>query len=326
MKLHAPFTQLPICFDAERLTAEVGAFGESPWRPHPQGYVGNDFLPLLSVNGDPRNETFEGPMRPTPFLEQSPYLVDVMARIGASLGRTRLMRLSGHAEVSEHVDVHYYWRDHMRVHVPIITQPTVTFYCGDQQTHMAAGECWIFDTWRLHRVINDAERSRVHLVIDTVGGGPFFELARRGKRPEQDIAGWAPQMVAAYGAQIRDLPLEAYNLPLVMTPWEAGEHIRFLLSEAEQSSSGFLQVAEDCRRFLELWRSLWAIYGEDSAGRPHYKKVLIGFVDLLKAHHAERVPMRNGVDLAICIMSLVVNVALGNEQVERRRSAPAPAI
>src|SRR5689334_15471592 len=144
MKLQAPFAQLPICFDADRLAAEVTGLGESGWRTHPMNYAGNDFLPLLSVYGDPRNETFEGPMRPTPYLEKCPYIVDVLTRLGASLGRTRLMRLSGHAEVTEHVDIHYYWREHMRVHVPIITQPTVTFYCGDQSVHMAPGECWIF--------------------------------------------------------------------------------------------------------------------------------------------------------------------------------------
>ena len=91
--------------------------------------------------------------------------------IGATWGRSRLMRLSGAAEVTPHVDTDYYWRDHMRVHVPIVTQPTVRFQCGDEAVNMAAGECWIFDTWSLHSVHNDATQARIHLVADTVGGG-----------------------------------------------------------------------------------------------------------------------------------------------------------
>jgi hypothetical protein len=36
--------QLPLSFDAAALEAEVGAVEESAWRPHPQGYAGNDAL------------------------------------------------------------------------------------------------------------------------------------------------------------------------------------------------------------------------------------------------------------------------------------------
>ena len=53
--------------------------------------------------------------------------MQVMASIGAVWGRTRLMRLSGHAEVTPHVDINYYWRERVRVHVPIVTQPTRAF-------------------------------------------------------------------------------------------------------------------------------------------------------------------------------------------------------
>ena len=38
MKMQVPFMQLPLAFDAAALRAEIGAIGESAWRPHPQGY------------------------------------------------------------------------------------------------------------------------------------------------------------------------------------------------------------------------------------------------------------------------------------------------
>ena len=79
--------------------------------------------------------------------------------VGATVGRTRLMRLAGMAEVKRHVDQGYYWAERVRIHVPIVTQPTVRFECGGQVVNMAAGECWIFDTWRQHRV--DKRRHRI---------------------------------------------------------------------------------------------------------------------------------------------------------------------
>ncbi|MGD9965807.1 MAG: hypothetical protein AB7T59_04760, partial [Hyphomonadaceae bacterium] len=42
-------------------------------------FEGNDFLPLISVNGEPANESFSGQMAPTPYLEACPYLIDVLA-------------------------------------------------------------------------------------------------------------------------------------------------------------------------------------------------------------------------------------------------------
>ena len=108
MKLEVPFLQLPVSFDAARLAEEVAAVGEEAWRPHPQGYPGNDALTLVSVEGNPDSDAVRGPMRPTPHLLRCPYLMQVMHEIGGVWGRSRLMRLSGQAEVSRHVDVNYH--------------------------------------------------------------------------------------------------------------------------------------------------------------------------------------------------------------------------
>jgi hypothetical protein len=266
MKLQARFVQLPVQYDADLLAEEVLALGEEPWLPHPQRFAGNDFLPLLSVNGEPANESFAGQMAPTPYLEKCPYLVEVLASLGASLGRTRLMRLSGGAEVTPHFDVHYYWRDRMRIHVPIVTQPTVSFHCGGSVVNMAPGECWIFDTWSRHRVINDAERKRIHLVADTVGGEGFWNLALAGRLPEQPNPNWTVRAFERTGATIDDLDLESQNIPVVMNPWEARAHIDFIFGEAQQTHPSFPRIAQrseerrvgkECRR---LCRSRWSPY------------------------------------------------------------------
>lgn len=327
MKLQTRFVQLPLEFDSERLAEEILAIGEAAWLPHPQGFPGNDFLPLISAQGDPRNESFSGPMRPTPHLARCSYVVDVLASVGATLGRTRLMRLSGHAEVSPHFDVHYYWRERMRVHVPAITQPTVRFICGDEEVNMKAGECWIFDTWSQHRVINDDELSRVHLVIDTVGGEGFWELSMRGRDPKHPAPGWTPRRVAAFGAAVGQLDFETTNVPKVMTPWEVSANLNFLLAQVEARPPAYAPTAQTITQFVHIWRSLWSAFGESPEGWAHYRRALGAFVQNLRRVRADTLKFPNGGDLLTASFAHVMTVALADRiqddgRGERRDAGP----
>jgi hypothetical protein len=310
MKLQARFVQLPLLFDAERLAAEISALPDTAWLPHPQRFAGNDFLPLISVNGEPENESFAGPMAPTPYLKQCPYIVDVLHSLGASLGRTRLMRLSGGAEVTPHVDINYYWRDRMRVHVPIVTQPSVSFHCGGLVVHMAAGECWIFDTWSRHRVINDAERQRVHLVIDTVGGEGLWGLGLAGRMPENPRPDWRPRKVAPHGVPMEALELESQNVPRVMTPWEVQSHITFLFGEAVANQPNLPQAVDAATYFSHIWRSLWSTFGDSEAGWPRYRRALDEFDARLRGCNAGTIKLANGADLYMAMTTLVIGMAL----------------
>lgn len=311
MKLEHPFLQLPLAFDAELLAREVDALGEAPWRPHPQGYPGNSALTLITTAGDPASDALGGAMRATPYLEQCPYLRQVLASLGATLGRTRLMRLSGQAEVSQHVDIAYYWREHMRVHVPILTQPTVRFHCGGDELNMAAGECWIFDTWRMHRVVNDAERPRIHLVVDTVGGEDFWKLYAAGRPARVDLPGWQAREVEPRVDPAIALAFEGVNVPDVMTPWEMRFHIDFLLGEAPSSPE--LQGVRSALEVLtRRWHALWARHGTARDGWPQYRALLNQF-----AAYIERMPaihLHNTVVLATALRAIVWKNALADRQ------------
>lgn len=314
MRLQARFIQLPLKYDAERLAKEVLAFSEDCWLPHPQRFEGNDFLPLISVNGEAANESFTGQMAPTEYLKKCPYLIEVLASFGASLGRTRLMRLSGGAEVTPHVDIHYYWRDRMRIHVPIVTQPTVTFQCGGLTVNMAEGECWIFDTFSRHRVVNDAEKKRIHLVADTVGGEGFFTLAAGGRLPEQQQPNWQPRAFEPTGATIDQLEYERENMPVVMTPWEIQNHVDFLFREAQQNHPQFPHVAHAASHFTHIWRALWSTYGESKEGWPRYRKALDQFFGQIRAARANEIKLRNGSDLFATLTALVIAPALSDQR------------
>ncbi len=316
MKLQVPFIQLPLRFDAAVLEAEIAALGEDAWRPHPQGYPGNSALTLVTTGGDADNDDVAGPMLPTSYLLRCPYLMQVMASIGAVWGRSRLMRLSGHAEVTPHVDINYYWRERVRVHVPIVTQPTVRFRCGDADIHMAAGECWIFDTWRLHHVINDAERARIHLVADTVGGDGFWQLVGLGQAPQMPRPGWQAQVVSPQATH-PELAFEAVNVPVVMSPWELREHLGFLVDES-QPGPALAPIQQIAGRFTRSWQALWARYGEDRSGWPEYRRLLDAFVDEVSPH-AGMVTLRNGNPLLPALNGIVTRTALA----DRRTTADA---
>jgi hypothetical protein len=273
MKLSMRFLQLPVMFDAGLLADEIARLPDDAWLAHPQGFPGNDALPLVSVDGDPANDSTSGPMRPTAHLLACPRLLQTLEVLGATWGRSRLMRLSGQAEVNPHVDTDYYWRERMRVHVPIVTQPTVRFDCGGESVHMAAGECWIFDTWSLHRVVNDAAQSRIHLVADTVGGPGLLSLIERGRDPSRPPPGWAPSRIEFDDAARPQLDYETVNWPKVMTPWELRDGLSFLMGEIEPHPQ-LRPVAGQIHRFMLHWQTLWARYGEADEGRCRYEALL----------------------------------------------------
>lgn len=317
MKLQVPFVQLPLQFDVAQLSQEIAQFEESDWRPHPLGYPGNTALPLIAVDGDANNDGFVGPMRPTSYLARCPYISEALASLGAVWGRTRLMRLSGQAEVEPHVDINYYWHERVRVHIPIRTQASVRFICGEGEVHMAPGECWIFDTWREHRVLNAHDAARIHLVADTVGSETFWHIANSGHAPGHKVpAEWAQRMVHGQAAREKGtdaLQCESVNSPVVMTPWEARAHVSFLFAEAAPQPQ--LDTAHAAAmRFLGRWQALWARYGETSAGWPEYRRTLDAFSDELR-ECALGILLRNGVNLNRVLNSMVIRMALADRPI-----------
>lgn len=247
MRLPSEFIRLPFTFDPAPLVEEVLQFAESDWRPHPEGHPGNWALPLVSVGGDPHNDSVKGAMRPTPHLERCPAIREVLTAIGGPIGRTRLMRIDGNAEATPHMDLNYYWMQRARVHVPVITDPAVRFICGDREIHMAAGEAWIFDTWKVHNVVNPNPTRRVHLVVDVKWPG-------------------APHPGPLPGGE-RGLTFEERNFPVVMSPDEQASLVPLL--------DGAL--SREVETFLDAWRDVWHVHGERRSGWPKYRALLDAF-------------------------------------------------
>jgi uncharacterized protein (TIGR03032 family) len=300
MQLSREFIRLPLTFDAARLVEEIATFDERDWRPHPQGYPGNSALPLIAVHGDPDDDDVKGPMRATAHLDRCPYLRQVLAAFHAVWGRTRLMRLDGNAEATAHADTNYYWTRHARVHVPIVTGDDVEFRCGDASVHMAAGEAWIFDTWRIHNVINPHPTRRIHLVADTIGSAAFWDLVERGaSNPAAQHVPYDPLRAVA-------ISTESFNHPVVMSPAELNDMIELVLQSAPADRNDLQSIL---RALRYDWQAAFARFGETSEGFALYRQ-LLDRTDAALAPLSGSIRLINHIDAVDAVRNVVLRPAL----------------
>ena len=310
MRLSRPFIRLPYRFDAERLAVEVDQFSDGHWMAHPSGLPGNSAIALISSGGGDNN-SFEGEKRPTPHLDRCPYMRQVMASFNEVLSRSRLMRLEPSAEVSLHVDFNYHWFSRVRIHIPVITDPRVIFHCGPDRLHMAAGECWIFDSWRRHRVINGGGADRVHLVIDTCGSSRFW---RRVQSLLQDPAAFPVTQVPFEPDRTATLKTERFsNLP-VMAPGECAALVEDLIADfsanPRNDSALVTAYASLLRGFVHDWRELWLLHGHCREGFASYRRLIEHTRGKLHPNRRALTTASNDIGVNAVFAQRVLNAAL----------------
>jgi hypothetical protein len=266
------FIQLPYWFDAARLADEVAGIAERAWMTHPSRMNGNSAVALISRDGED-NDDFAGRMRETPHLEACPYMRQVLASFGEVLGRSRLMKLDAGAEVVLHVDFNYHWYSRVRIHIPIVTNSQVTFFCADKKTNMQAGESWIFNAWNRHRVTNESDQDRVHLVVDVAGSSRFWKVvaeAAKGSLPAMNIPYEADNSVV--------LRTEKFNMAAVMAPGEVDALVADLIPEfASNPKNDKALIEQYCALLFEFskdWREVFLQYGDEKDGRVFYRAVI----------------------------------------------------
>jgi hypothetical protein len=320
MRFDQPFLKLPIRFDADALAAEVRALPPSSWVAHPTGYPGNEAVRLVSPGGKETDAT-AGPMGPTVSLNRCDYVRQIMAEIGAVWGRSRFMGLAAGRQVPPHIDIRYYWRTHWRIHIPVITNPGVLFTCGDETVHMAAGECWVFDSFRCHDVQNNGSEQRIHLVLDTVGGGNFGDLLKAAALKTAE-----PRLLRPGERSAEGLAFEKVNSPKVMSPWEMRCHLNFI-REAAGKAPGAAEVLGRVEEFVDDWAAAWARFGTDDGGREEYERLAAAIQADVESMGAREVVLPNKVRLSVMIEHLILVTALAKPDgpVARKRGPAAPS-
>ncbi len=322
MKLPVPFIQLPLRFDAQRLAQEARALPAGAWARHPNAFPGNSAARLISVGGA-ENDEVSGRMQMTAHLDACPYIQQVLASFGVVWGRSRLMRLAPGARVPEHVDTNYHWFSRVRLHIPVITQPGVSFYCDDQVVHMAAGEAWLFDNWRLHRVENATPHERIHLVADTSGSAAFWNLAAAAQQ------GRPPQHIPYRPGQVPSLALERVNTFRVMPPSEVDHLLTDLGADlmpnplAQGSTADLAQFQSLLRSFCADWRQLWLLHGDSDEGLPEFRRLAQALHDVTKPWGDKLCMRSNRVPAMRVLSARVIDYMVNGELVALAPSAPA---
>jgi hypothetical protein len=313
MKLAHEFFKLPLHFDVAKMQEELSHFSADDWYQHHEGFKGNSAIPLISVNGAINND-FTGEMLATEALKKSEYLQQVIASFEEVFGRSRLMKLDASFEVPLHTDINYHWYKRVRIHIPIITDPAVIFHCDDKQVHMGEGECWIFDTWKEHRVVNNSTKDRVHLVIDTSGSSKFWQMVNQAFVPWKSRVEAEAKTLSYQPSGNTHTLLEKYNTPLVMSPGELDFMLNELQNEIKQviendtiQLQAFTEILDS---FSQDWRNLWARYGNEEKGWKHYHQCRDGIFNRSKSI-ASQLKISNGgtaLDmLAHCIIVPALN-------------------
>jgi len=274
VKLTQPFFRLPVRLAVARLRAEVEALPEDAWARHPTSFEGNSALRLISVDGG-ENDKVDGRMLATPHLGRCPYIRQVLSSFGVVWSRARLMRLAPHGNVPLHADINYQWFYRVRMHIPIVTRPEVRFHCDGESVHMAAGEAWLFDNWRRHRVENPTDDARIHLVADTSGTAAFWEFVARGAaaRPPDGELAFRP-------GDVPPLLTEDVMLRSVMPPAEVEllvSDFRGELVPGEDTPEARAQLPRYhwlLQSFCFDWRQHHVLHGESPRGVGGYRELL----------------------------------------------------
>lgn len=299
--------RLPIRFSAEAVQQELRALPQSSWVPHPNLIPGNDAVRLVTTDGMDTDE-LDGRMAPTRDLKACPNIVRIMEVLDGTWGRSRVMGLAAGASVPPHVDTAYYWRTHLRIHIPIITNPGVAFTCGGNTVHMEAGECWIFDSFQPHEVHNRGDQHRAHLVLDTVGGGRLWDLVEAASQGNDQPA----EVIPPGNGDLGKLAFEQVNSPKVMTPWELLVHFDFLLQRARPHPL-LDQLSQRLDRLTFEWAGVWAAYGDSDEGVPRYRALLAGIGRDLTTLQGQTITLQSGLAFYHVLGRMVLSVAVAND-------------
>jgi hypothetical protein len=215
------YLQLPFQFDVARMQEEVMQLADTRWKLHYQvmHYEGSwSAIPLRSIDGatdhiiiaPDGNTNYQD----TIFLEQSPYLKEVLAQFHCPLLAVRLLKLDAGAQIKEHRDAELHFeKGEIRLHIPVITHDEVYMYLDNERVHPKEGECWYMNFNLPHAIRNESPVNRIHLVIDAVVNDWVKEVFAQPSANKKEIEekGYDADTKKAIIAQLRSMNSEAGN-------------------------------------------------------------------------------------------------------------------
>lgn len=168
------YLQLPFFFDPGLLQKEVDMLASLYWQPHYQvkHYNGEwSAIPLRSIDGK-TDDIYISPYKnkqycDTVFLDKSPYIKQVLQTFQCHLSSVRLLKLNAGSMIKEHHDAGLnFEKGEVRFHIPVRTHSDVEFILDNERIDLKEGACWYMNFNLLHKINNNSNVDRIHLVID----------------------------------------------------------------------------------------------------------------------------------------------------------------
>ena len=191
------FFLLPFSFDVAKLRIDLAICEAEQWTAH---FNTNDYsgdwngIALRSASGMAADIVTTSPdaFSDTPLLDQCTYFREILSGFHFPIETVRLLALSPGSTIKEHRDPGLgYEHGLFRLHIPIITDPAVSFIVDRSRLQMEAGQCWYANFSLPHSVQHDGNTRRIHLVIDGLrnawtdhlfsSAGYDFEAEKKGR-------------------------------------------------------------------------------------------------------------------------------------------------
>lgn len=174
-------------FDIDAVRAHVASFSEDEWSAMPwQDRIGREHrhtqtIPVLfdkdfRHENPSRHAAYDGMAEVVGLLEDR-----MKAHYRDATGyfiRMIVVRMGARSEIPLHFDTGSSLPYSHRIHLPIQTNPLVTFQIGEECRHLGSGELWEINNQRRHGVFNRSDESRTHVIMDWVTS----DLLRRRQR------------------------------------------------------------------------------------------------------------------------------------------------
>lgn len=166
--------RLGLRFDADAIAAEIAEVSPASWIPHFNKVIHEgewSGVTLRGPGGDAGriypDQTGTQPVADTPVLDGCPIVAKAIASLQCPVLIARFLSLGPGSVLHPHSDEGLgFDAGTVRLHVPVVSDPEVTFELGGSPVTMALGECWYLDLRKPHSASNGSGRQRVHLVLD----------------------------------------------------------------------------------------------------------------------------------------------------------------
>jgi mannose-6-phosphate isomerase-like protein (cupin superfamily) len=96
-----------------------------------------------------------------------PSVNELLTRFSCPVKSVRFLNLQAGAVIKQHRDNELaFEKGEARLHFTVTTNPGVKFYVEDERIPFKEGDCWYMNANLPHRVANEGNSDRIHLIVD----------------------------------------------------------------------------------------------------------------------------------------------------------------